>query len=388
MTLNPRVRSLHASFFFVDIVGLSDPDMSTALQVNKITFLNDSISSCQSFNNSPAEATLVMPTGDGMVIGFLQGPELPLRLAIELHEKIQDYNKGKLPNELVRVRIGIHSGPVFIVKDLRGNDNVWGQGIIIARRVMDLGDGGHILLSSRVAEDLRQLSHEYTKTIHPMEKHTVKHAVQLMIYSAYGKNFGNPKLPGKMKSRIDDFQYREIIVTLRIVDPQNMKVRYTRACEILNISGQPATNVTHQIATDVEKTIADLKIKVYDENNARLQISSVELDMPQQKEFTTSFDSPLAEDEKTKYFLEYEVEEPERYFENVFFTNCKKFVIVFDWPMGDSGIKIPTLYEVNPESGDKHKSEINWVSDSAEGRNTMRCELSNVIKGQSIRVEW
>jgi len=31
---------------------------------------------------------LVLPTGDGMTIGFLQGPELPLRLAIELHEKL------------------------------------------------------------------------------------------------------------------------------------------------------------------------------------------------------------------------------------------------------------------------------------------------------------
>ncbi|HKY52926.1 MAG TPA: adenylate/guanylate cyclase domain-containing protein [Anaerolineales bacterium] len=387
--MNPQVRSLHASFFFVDIVGLSDPDMSTALQVRKITFLNDLISRCQAFANSPIEAALVLPTGDGMAIGFVQSPELPLKLAMELHEKIKDYNRGKLPNELLRVRIGIHSGPVFIVKDLRGNDNVWGQGIIIARRVMDLGDDGHILLSSRVAEDLRQLSHEYLQIIHPIEKYTVKHNVQLLIYSAYGKNFGNPKLPGKMKSKIDDFQYREIVVTVRIVDPQSMKVRYTRACEIQNISGRPATNVTHQIATDVEKTFDDLKIKIYDEKGTALRIATIELDALEQKEFTTSFAGTLEVGERTKYFLEYEVEEPERYFENSFFTNCKRFVLVFDSPSELSlGIMKPVLYEVNPESGQKHKSEKVGHFDVVEGRDITSWEFPDVSKGQSIRIEW
>src|SRR5437870_7781957 len=132
MAENPRVRSLYASFFFVDIVGLSDPNMTTASQVRKIEFLNDSIATSQSFHDVHADSTLVLPTGDGMAIGFLQGPELPLKLAVELHAKMRAYNRGKLPNEMVQVRIGIHSGPVFIVKDVRGNDNVWGQGIIIA----------------------------------------------------------------------------------------------------------------------------------------------------------------------------------------------------------------------------------------------------------------
>ena len=72
---------------------------------------------------------MVLPTGDGMAIGFLQGPELPLRLAIELHTNLVKYNKGRIPAETVRIRIGIHSGPVFLVKDILGNNNVWGPGI-------------------------------------------------------------------------------------------------------------------------------------------------------------------------------------------------------------------------------------------------------------------
>ena len=40
-----------------------------------------------------------MPTGDGMCIAFLQGIELPLKLAIELQEKLDQYNKGKITDK-------------------------------------------------------------------------------------------------------------------------------------------------------------------------------------------------------------------------------------------------------------------------------------------------
>lgn len=83
---------------------------------------------------------IVLPTGDGMAIGFLLNPELPLKLSIQLHQKLRSYNHSKKSNEdLISVRIGISSGPIFIVSDINGNQNVWGPGIIVARRVMDLG---------------------------------------------------------------------------------------------------------------------------------------------------------------------------------------------------------------------------------------------------------
>src|SRR5690606_31394492 len=40
---------LDAHFFFVDIVGLSDPSLSVKKQVQKINILNSQISSCHSF---------------------------------------------------------------------------------------------------------------------------------------------------------------------------------------------------------------------------------------------------------------------------------------------------------------------------------------------------
>ena len=93
--------------------------------------------------------------------------------------------------------MGIHAGNVFVVNDVLGNKNVWGPGIIIARRVMDLGDDGHILVSTRMAEDLRELSDDYKRIIKPVHDYSIKHGQALLLYSVYGKGFGNPRPPVK-----------------------------------------------------------------------------------------------------------------------------------------------------------------------------------------------
>ncbi len=81
---------LHANFFFVDIVGLSDPVMSTKTQIKKIKVLNESIKECDSYKNTPKESILTLPSGDGMCLGFLQDTQLPLLLASQLHEKLNE----------------------------------------------------------------------------------------------------------------------------------------------------------------------------------------------------------------------------------------------------------------------------------------------------------
>ena len=71
---------------------------------------------------------------------------------------------------------------------------------------MDIGNDGHILLSARIAEDLREISDQYKQIIRPLYDYTTKHSQKLFLYYAYGKGFGNPKLPTKssyhMSSRL------------------------------------------------------------------------------------------------------------------------------------------------------------------------------------------
>ena len=389
---------IFANFFFTDIVGLSDPRMSTKTQIKKIEILNKFIKECTAFKTTHKDSLIVLPTGDGMAIGFFQSPELPLNLAIELHRKIAVYNKSKIPTETLRLRIGIHSGHVFMVKDVLENKNVWGPGIIIARRIMDIGNDEHILLSSRVAEDLRELSDDYKKIIKPLHDYTIKHGQKILIYSAYGTDFGNPNTPigksyqrSRMKQEIIKlrrttiYPYLEVNVTVK--DPNIMLLKYKRLYEIENISDEPIYQVLHGVATDIPKTFQELNIKVYDNENKPLKISSISVDKPFQKEFTTRFNKPILKGEKGKfYILEYEVEEPEKYFENTFLVDCHEFVINIDYPIT---MKSPLVYDVNLESHEKIKCDIQPVIiESNNERAIARWRKRNIFQGQSFRLEW
>ena len=400
MDFTASLKLIHANFFFVDIVGLSDTTMSTKTQIKKIETLNKCISECKSFKSVPIESLLLLPTGDGCCIGFLQGPELPLLLAIELHSKLAEYNKGKIPSETVRIRIGLHSGNCFIVNDLLGNRNTWGPGIIYARRVMDFGDDGHILLSPTLAEDLRSLSDEYYAIIKPVHDVLLKHGFTMLLYSAYGDGFGNKKHPEKGASIRSKYGediirlqkttlYPSIDLELTVLESEKMLVRHKRTYEVVNISNEPIKNVLHGIAMDVNiPDFNDLKIQVYDEKGRECKITSINVDKPDCKEFTTEFSEAITKEDKgRKYTLQYEVEEPERYFENAFLIDCQKFNMAFKYPTGN-GIKRPQLLEINQETEKSTPSKIDPIITRDGKFEKVKWEISNIPKGRTFRIDW
>ncbi len=191
--------AFHASFFFIDIVGLSDPTLSVKNQVHKIQILNELIHSCDSFRKTSPGKRIILPSGDGMAIGFLSSSETPLELSIQLHHKIRAYNEQEYTSDSLGVRIGLGSGPVFTVSDLNNVQNIWGPGIIIARRVMDAGDNGHILVAEKLAEELISLKDDYRRVINLIsDKYRIKHGQEIKLYSAYSNDFGNPQIPAKV----------------------------------------------------------------------------------------------------------------------------------------------------------------------------------------------
>ena len=400
MDFTASLKLIHANFFFVDIVGLSDTSMSTKTQIKKIEVLNKCISECQSFKSVPIDSIILLPTGDGCCIGFMQGPELPLLLAVELHTKIAVYNKGKIPSETVRIRIGLHSGNCFLVNDLLGQRNTWGPGIIYARRVMDFGDDAHILMSPSLAEDLISLSDEYRSIIKPVHDVVLKHGTTMLLYSVYGDGFGNSKHPEKGASIRSKYgeevlrlqkttMYPSIDLILTVMDPEKMIVQHKRTYEVTNISNEPIKKVLHGIAFDVDiPDINDLNIKVYDEKDRDCKITSINVDKPDCKEFTTSFSEPITkEDTGKKYTLQYEVAEPERYFENAFLIDCQKFNMSFHYPL-ENGIKQPKLLEVNQETEESTPSKI-IPKITKEGKiEKIRWEMEDIPKGKTYRIDW
>src|SRR5437588_2329432 len=137
---------------FIDIVGYSK--LLITEQSEQLQTLKKIVRGTEQFRVAEAEGKLLrLPTGDGGALVFRTSPEAPVLCAMEISEQLQQQPGSKEKPQL-RLRMGIHSGPVNEVTDLNEQANIAGAGINIAQRVMDCGDAGHILLSKRVADDL------------------------------------------------------------------------------------------------------------------------------------------------------------------------------------------------------------------------------------------
>ena len=133
---------------FIDIVGYSK--LLITEQSNQIQTLREIVRGTESVRLAEAEGKLLrLPTGDGGALVFRNNLEAPVLCALEIAQALKSHPE-------IRVRMGVHSGPVNEVTDLNEQSNVAGAGINLAQRVMDCGDAGHILLSKRVADDLEQ----------------------------------------------------------------------------------------------------------------------------------------------------------------------------------------------------------------------------------------
>jgi class 3 adenylate cyclase len=86
--------------------------------------------------------------------------------------------------------MGIHSGVVFLQRDINDNPNVTGPGINLAERVMSCGEEGHILVSGEAAELLRHLSAWSDKLEYLGEYRAKRDAVR--IWNFLDGDIGNP----------------------------------------------------------------------------------------------------------------------------------------------------------------------------------------------------
>src|SRR5207247_11077776 len=139
---------------FIDIVSYSK--LLITEQSEQLQTLKQMVRGTEQFRLAKAEGKLLgLPTGDGGALVFRTSPEAPVRCALEITKELQKY-PGSKDKPHLRLRMGIHSGPVNEVTDLNEQANIAGSGINIAQRVMDCGDAGHILLSKRAADDLEK----------------------------------------------------------------------------------------------------------------------------------------------------------------------------------------------------------------------------------------
>lgn len=171
---------------FIDIVGYSK--LLIDEQSEQIQTLKKIMRETEQFRIAAAEGKLLrLPTGDGGALVFRTTPEAPVLCALEIASALREHSQ-------LKVRMGVHSGPVNEITDLNEQANIAGAGINIAQRVMDCGDAGHILLSRRVADDLKHYA-RWRPYLHEVGEYEVKHGEVISIVNFYGDEVGNPSVP-------------------------------------------------------------------------------------------------------------------------------------------------------------------------------------------------
>jgi TolB-like protein/Tfp pilus assembly protein PilF/class 3 adenylate cyclase len=183
-----RLRVEIAHVLFIDIVGYSKLRINE--QSAQIDTLREIVRGTDQFHVAESEGKLLrLPTGDGGALAFRNNPEAPVLCAEEIAKALKSHPE-------IRVRMGIHSGPVNEVTDLNEQANVAGAGINIAQRIMDCGDAGHILVSKHAAEDLEQYD-QWQPYLHDLGECEVKHGERLHVVNFYNDEIGNSVVPEK-----------------------------------------------------------------------------------------------------------------------------------------------------------------------------------------------
>src|SRR5436305_11062036 len=114
---------------FIDIVGYSK--LLINQQSELLETLKKVVRGTEQVRQAEAEGKLLrLPTGDGGALVFRNTPEAPVLCALEISKELKKYPE-------LRVRMGIHSGPVNEVTDLNAEANIAGTGINLAHQVMD-----------------------------------------------------------------------------------------------------------------------------------------------------------------------------------------------------------------------------------------------------------
>src|SRR6266542_3203340 len=175
-----------AHVLFIDMVGYSKLLINEQREL--LDTLNRVVPETEQFRSAEAAGKLIkIPTGDGMALVFYTSPAAPVRCARDLSRALKHHPR-------LRLRMGIHSGPVSGIVDVTGRANLAGAGLNMAHRVMSCGDAGHILLSKHVAEDLAEFE-EWRPLLHELGACEVKHGAEVFIVNLCGNDAGNPEVP-------------------------------------------------------------------------------------------------------------------------------------------------------------------------------------------------
>jgi hypothetical protein len=169
-------RSSSATVLFFDVVGYTKLPVNKQIEIK--TQFNLLLSDCLKAQEDGER--IILDTGDGAAIGFLQHPEDALEVAREFRRALMGNQYKDRPD--LKVRMGIHLGPINVVKDMTGRSNMVGDGINDAQRVMSFAGTNQIYISRPYYDFVSRLADEYADLFQYRGSQIDKHGREHQVY--------------------------------------------------------------------------------------------------------------------------------------------------------------------------------------------------------------
>ncbi|MFN4361679.1 MAG: protein kinase domain-containing protein [Hylemonella sp.] len=142
-------KNVLGTIMFLDLVGYSKRSVDQQVAIK--TQFNELVS--RAIDGVDASSRIMLDTGDGAAICFLGDPEEALVSARLLRDLLRQKYHQKLS-----LRVGLHLGPVRMLRDLNDRVNVVGDGINVAQRIMDFSTANQIMVSRAYFDVISRIS--------------------------------------------------------------------------------------------------------------------------------------------------------------------------------------------------------------------------------------
>lgn len=218
----------------LDVVAFSRKDRTADDQVMIIRTLNNIVREALCAMRVREEEHILLPTGDGMCICLLVNNDDPdgrhLAFALQVHQAVQRHAHaaGRREARSFEVRIGLNEHHDCVVKDINGNVNIAGYGINLCQRIMNVCEGGNVLLGRKAYDSLPQALKDaaHFRPCTFVEKHgEVVEVFQLVDAAVKGLN---RKLPSELRPNkggvivAPPVRSRDLRSVLTAVDPKGV----------------------------------------------------------------------------------------------------------------------------------------------------------------------
>jgi class 3 adenylate cyclase len=170
-------QTVMCSVFFVDIVEYSRKSVTEQI------LLKDRFNSylAVAIHDVPITDRIILDTSDGAAITFLGDVVDALKAALSLRDSL--LNEHPNADQPLSVRMGINLGPVRLVRDVKSQPNIVGDGINVAQQVMSFAGAGQILVSRSYYDAVSRLSPQYAGMFLYQGSRTDKHVREHEVYA-------------------------------------------------------------------------------------------------------------------------------------------------------------------------------------------------------------